>query len=128
MEDPWQDSKGFLGIGCKHRQQTAALSDSLTERFTVGSGQRRFTSGIDLEQHQGINAGQHPDKVIKQIAGSRLAMGLVGHHQTTIRPDLEGGTDHRGYFGGVMTIIINQRDLHIADGNIPADFETPGNS
>ena len=51
----------------KNRINMSARADTPGQRTTIGTAKRCFTGGINLAQHQHINAGQHLDKIIKQV-------------------------------------------------------------
>ncbi len=87
----------------------SVLTDRLGQAGSRNTGQGRFAGRVDVGDDQDVGLVERAGEPVEQIAGSRVAMGLEGHHDAAPKGALrgiEGCLD----LGGMMTIVVDQRD------------------
>ena len=97
----------------------------MAQLAAVRAGNRLFASRVDLHQQQHIGLAEHLHKIVIQIAGAAVAVRLVDHHQTTLRPAATHGLDHCGHFTRVMAIVVDQHHAATVHRQFAVDLEAP---
>ena len=69
----------------ENRLHRAAGPDRAGYRTPVGTGDRRLTRGVDIEQHQHVRFGQYLREIVQEIAGARVAVRLEHEDDAALR-------------------------------------------
>ena len=113
-----------LYVGQEHRFRAAAGAHRPADCPSVGAGNGGFTGRIHLGHQHPVGDRQHFGEIVEQIAGAGVAMRLKHRHQAAAGPGFPGRLQGSRNFAGMMRIIVHQRYLAAAGGDIPQQFKT----
>ena len=108
----------------EHRDQVRALTDTLAERFAVGTGDGCLPGGIDLETDEHVHGRQHAHEVVVKVSGPRVAVRLVTHHEPSLWPHVPGSADDGLHLGGVVAVVVHHGELRAIEIDGLGDLKT----
>ena len=98
-----------LSVGDKLDFKMSLALDRLIKEFTTNLRDRLLACRIDLGQDQPIRPFKGDQKIVEQIAGAAVAMGLKDHRQWAI-PTLPDGLKSRPDLRGMVSVVVDHRD------------------
>src|SRR5690606_39058293 len=85
--------------------------------------------GVHVEQQQEVDAGQHFDKVVVEIARARVTVRLIDHHETTLWPAVTNRADVGSHFSRVVAVVVHEHHFAVASaGEFALHIETTTNA
>src|SRR5690625_2952097 len=106
----------------------APQPDGVTQAAAVGTGNGSFAGAVDLQHDQYIGPAEHAHKVLVQVPGAAVAVGLADQHQAPVGPGLPGRLLGGADLGGVVPVVVDQGDLPAVDGEVSIDLKAPAHA
>ena len=119
----------FRHVLDENRLDLARHPHRARQRAPVGGHDRRFAGGVDFGQQQGVDAGQHLDEVLEQVAGAGVAVRLECQHQAPLREGAARGGDGGRHFHRVVAVIVDQGETAaVRQRNLAVALEAPSDA